>query len=113
MRHSPVSHRLQVLNRTLLTLLVLIFILSLGGCATTKPPAPLITSTPVIVPVPCSPDPNLLPPRNPQYEFSRVTPTTPLFDKVRALLIEREQRISAEDQLWTALDGCTRLPPPP
>ena len=83
----------------------------LGGCAT-APRNPVPTYVEVPIPVACTPDPKLLPDRNFTFEFSKILPSDTIYAKTAALLIEREQRISAQDQLWAALTGCTSLPAP-
>ena len=95
----------------ILVALFCVVILYLGGCASAPADPPLPKIVPVPIPVRCTPDPALLPDRHFVFEFSKVTPASTLYDKTRALLIERQQRITTEDKLWSALDGCAALPP--
>lgn len=95
------------------TLFLLVLLATLSACQTpAPPPPPLPKIVEVPVPTPCTPDPKLLPQRNPQRAFESLPPTATLYEKARALLIDRSRDIPTIDALWVALDGCSTLPKP-
>lgn len=85
--------------------------LSLAACATKQPPPAPTTIVEVPVPVPCSPSSDLLPPRKRERAFESLPPTATTFDRIRALLIDRERDIPTIEALWIALDSCSARPP--
>lgn len=86
-------------------------LLAVTACATTPPPPPAPITVEVPVPVPCTPAQDLLPPRARERAFDTLPPSATTFDRIRALLIDRERDIPAIDALWIALDSCSARPP--
>lgn len=70
--------------------------LVLSACAHNPPPDPVK----VIVPVPCA----AKKPAQPTYPT--VAPDAGIFDRVKALLVERELRIAYEGQLEATVSAC-------
>lgn len=75
--------------------------LVLAGCAQ-KPPRVEYRNIEVPVPVPCAAPV----PAAPAYAFALVPAGASLYEHVRALLVEREQRIAYERQLQAAVTSC-------
>ena len=84
-----------------LVIAVMAVSLSLAGCATTKE---RIVYRDVIkaVPVPCKTQE----PAVPDYETNKVDLTAPIFDLVKAVLIELEQRKAETTELRAANKAC-------
>ena len=76
--------------------LILLAALALGACSRTPPPEPVK----VMVPTPCVSKK----PERPNYPI--VTPETGLFDRVKALLAERELRRAYEGELEATVNAC-------
>lgn len=75
-------------------------LLLLAGCAAQPLQPPLEVQVPVIVP--CLGEI----PKRPAWEFDRTPKAADLYQKVDALLIEREQRKGYEAGLEAAMAGC-------
>jgi hypothetical protein len=76
-------------------------LLTVAGCATAEP---RIVTREVKVPVPVACAPKL--PAPTPYEADAVSLDGSVFDLVRSLLIDREQRKATEGELRAALRGC-------
>lgn len=73
----------------------------LAGCATENTIVRTV-EVKVPVPVPC----RIEPIERPAFAFDAVTPAYGLYEKGRALLAEREQRIAYEARLEAAITAC-------
>lgn len=83
--------------------LALIAALSLAGCATTSPePVVRVQQVKVEVRVPCRPAPVPAP----TYAADTIALDSNLFELVRALLSEREERKATETKLRGAIASC-------
>lgn len=77
----------------------------LAGCASNKPePLPRVVrvEVPVIVPCPVTVTPVV------PYATDRLTKESSDFDKIRGLLIERQERAGVEYELRALLDVCIK-----
>lgn len=77
-------------------------IILLGGCAHTEPRIEY-REVKVPVSVPC----RVTLPDEPSYAADQVSLDAPLFDLVRALLVEREQRKAREVEVTAAAKSCS------
>ena len=75
----------------------LVVVLLLAGCAATVPERVLVP-----IPVLCV----AVIPDEPEWATDALPVAAPLWDLVRALLAERQQRIGYEEQLRAALEAC-------
>lgn len=76
--------------------------LILAGCATAEPRT-VYRDVKVIVPVPC----RVTLPDEPVYATQGLTLDEPLFELVRALLVEREQRKAVDVETRAAAKSCS------
>lgn len=76
--------------------------LSLGGCAHTEPRV-VYREVKTVVPVPC----RVTLPDEPAYATADLSLDAPLFDMVRALLVEREQRKADQVEARAAARSCS------
>lgn len=81
-------------------LLTILLALLLCGCNT----IPRIVKVPIEVP--CSVEK----PDAPEWATKHLTPKADVFDKVKALLAERRQRMAYESLLEAAVDACQPQP---
>lgn len=88
---------MNVLKRPMQALSVMTLALALAGCAG-GPPARVL----VPMPVNCKVDM----PKKPVWATSTMAPDADIFVKVRALLVERRQRVTYEKLLEAAIAGC-------
>ena len=77
----------------------------ISGCATAIPPAPIVRTIEVRVPVPV-PCRTAIPPL-PLWELSRISPDAGLFDMARAIVVELNQRQAYEKLLLAAALACS------
>lgn len=70
----------------------------LAGCGTTR--IPDVVRVPV--PVPCE----VAVPAEPEWAVVDLTPRSTIYEKVRALLAERRQRVAYEAQLRATIEAC-------
>jgi len=89
--------------------LVVVFYLSLLGCATTQPaPEVRTVKETLTVAVSCAPD--AIP--EPEWATRRLKPDASLDDAVKAITAEMEQRKAYELKVAAALEACRSLPKP-
>lgn len=74
----------------------------LAGCATTEPRI-VYRDVKVPIPVPCKVDL----PAEPDYATNSLALDAPIFDMVRALLVEREQRKARDVEVTAAARSCS------
>lgn len=76
----------------------------LAGCAATVPAPPIVQTVTVRVPVPvpCK----IAMPTIPQWEMSRMTPASSLFDLAKSAAIELRQRHAYQVELLAAARAC-------
>lgn len=84
--------------RRLLALCAALLALVLAGCASGPPGRVLVP-----VPVYCE----VAMPKRPVWATASLAQDADIFVKVRALLVERRQRITYEKLLETAIEGCS------
>jgi len=90
------------MRNKILTIVMSAMIIS--GCASTTPVVnTVIQKVEVPVMVPCQ----ITPPAPPQYYFDAITAIDELFDKVKALLADRNLHLGYEEELRAALTACT------
>lgn len=77
-------------------------VLFLAGCATTEPRV-VYREVKVPVSVPC----RVTLPDEPTYATAELSLDAPLFDMVRALLVEREQRKARDVEVTAAARSCS------
>jgi uncharacterized lipoprotein YmbA len=84
--------------------LVIVAALALAGCASKAPPEPIIRTVEIKVPVrtPCTPAPVPAP----TYTADTVDLASNIFELVRALLVDREERKATETKLRGAIASC-------
>ena len=75
---------------------------TITGCATEQAVVVRTVEVKVPVPVPC----RIGHIERPNFAFDAVTPSNGLYEKGRALLAEREQRIAYEARLEAAITAC-------
>ena len=82
----------------------LIAVLLLAGCPATVPVPPIVNTVTVRVPVPvpCK----IAMPTIPQWEMSRMTPASSLFDLAKSAAIELRQRHAYQVELLAAARAC-------
>jgi hypothetical protein len=100
--HRPARQRAGAL-RVQLALTVLVMLVWLSGCAS---PSTVVDTVEVKVPVvlPCEAEV----PSPMKYATADLAASSTDFDKIRALLVERRQRMSVEQELRVLLEACTR-----
>lgn len=82
-------------------LALLVFAVSLlTGCGTIT--RTVIEKIEVPLPIPC----NIVPPQKPVMPFSETGPSEDIFDNVKRLLAEIQERIGYEVQLEAAIKAC-------
>jgi PBP1b-binding outer membrane lipoprotein LpoB len=86
--------------------ILIISILFLVGCASTKEPAinTVIQKVEVPIAVPCKA--NI--PVKPDFNFDKLTPEQDVFEKTKALLADRKLHLGYEGELLTSLVACTK-----
>ncbi len=86
-------------------LFCIVVLVSLVGCATAPPVIdPTIQKVMVPVSVPCK----IEIPVKPIYNFDKITPSKTLYEKVQALLADRDLSKGYEGELEIALISCTK-----
>lgn len=81
---------------------IVLFLLFLAGCATTEPRV-VYRDVKVPISVPCK----VTLPDEPVYATEGLTLDEPLFEMVRALLVEREQRKAVSVETRAAAKACS------
>ena len=81
--------------------IALVLALALAGCATE--PRIEYREVKVVIPVPCRVDL----PDEPDYATNSLALDAPIFDMVRALLVEREQRTARDVEVTAAARSCS------
>lgn len=77
----------------------ILFVVFLAGCTTT---APRVQEVLVPIQVPCKIDK----PAKPNFAVDTLGIDANIFEKVKALLAERKQRMGYEKELEVLIDGC-------
>ena len=90
------------LSTYVLSLCAILITPALSGCAHTEPRV-IYRDVKVVVPVPC----RVVLPDEPAYAADTVSLDAPLFDMVRALLVEREQRKARDVEVTAAAKSCS------
>jgi hypothetical protein len=86
--------------------ILIISVLFLAGCATTKEPAinTVIQRVEVPISVPCK----ATIPVKPEFNFDKLTTEQDVFEKTKALLADRKLHLGYEGELLTSLIACTK-----
>jgi hypothetical protein len=87
-------------------LLALSLVALLSACASGPPPimAPLIQKVEIPIPVPCK----VAIPKAPTFNFDELNIDQDIYEKVRALLVDRKLHLGYEVELSAALNACVK-----
>lgn len=85
-----------------LRMLAAAILFALPGCATTERVVTRTVEVKVPVPVPCRVDPV----ERPAFAVEALPAGASAFERLRALLVERQQRIAYESRLEAAISQC-------
>ena len=87
-------------------ILILSSVVLISACTSGPPPvmAPLIQRVEIPIPVPCK----VAVPKEPAFNFNELNIDQDIYEKVRALLVDRKLHLGYEVELAAALNACTK-----